>query len=181
MRPAAGGRAAAAALVPALAAAALAVGLLACPVRAAPTRVEVTLAIQGGAGTPLHGIDAQVALPAGAAVASDPATGRVAPQAMALVLAVRNAVVEGRFTPHARTPSLRVLVASLAPLPPGPVLTVTVTVPGGVPPASAFEMARSLVAGESGAPVGSAVVVVASVRPAPPERPAGEARPAAKP
>jgi len=161
------------ALALALAAAAAAAGLLACPVRAAPTRVEVTLAIKGGAGTPLHGIDAQVALPAGAVVASEPATGRVAPQALVLLLAVRNAVVEGRFTPHAKTPSLRVLVASLTPLAPGPVLTFTMTIPGGVPTPSAFEVARSLVAAESGAPVGNAVVVVTSVRPAPPEQPPG--------
>ena len=155
------------------AAAAVAAATLACPARAAPTRVTVTLALQGGAGTPLHGIDALVALPAGAVVASDPATGRVAPAALALEGAVKNAVVEGRFTPHAAAPSLRVLVASLAPLAPGPVLTFTMTIPGGVPSPSAFEVARSLVATETGAPVGNAGLLVASVKLAPAEPPPG--------
>jgi len=163
-----------------LAAAAAVAGLLACPVRAAPTRVTVTLALQGGAGTPLHGIDALVALPAGAVVPSDPATGRVAPAALALDGGVKNAVVEGRFTPHAKAPSLRVLVASLAPLAPGPVLTFTMTVPGGVPSPSAFEVAKSLVATETGAPVGNAGLLIASVKLAPAEAPASPgANPAA--
>lgn len=147
--------------------------LAACPrCSALPTRVTVTLALQGGAGTPLHGIDAVVALPAGALVESDKATGRVAPAALALEGSVKNAVVEGRFTPHAKAPSVRVLVASLAPLAPGPVLRLTMTIPGGVPTPAAFEVASQLVAGETGAPVGNAGVLIAEVKLAP-EPPSG--------
>jgi hypothetical protein len=153
--------------------------LAACPVRGAPlTRVTVTLALQGGAGTALHGVDAVLALPAGAVLESDPATGRVAPKALRLEGGATNAVMEGRFTPHAKAPSVRLLVASLAPLPRGPVVSLTMTVPGGVPSASAFEVASALVAGESGAPVGNAGLLVAEVRLAPEPRPAAGAPPA---
>jgi len=146
--------------------------LAACPVRGAPpTRVTVTLALQGGAGIAIHGVDAVLALPAGALVESDTATGRVAPRALRLEGGAANAVMEGRFTPHAKAPSVRLLVASLAPLARGPVVSLTLTVPGGVPSASAFEVATSLVAGESGAPVGNAGLLVAGVKLAPEAKP----------
>ena len=150
--------------------------LAACPVCGAPpTRVTVTLALQGGGGTAIHGVDAVLALPAGALLESDPATGRVAPRALRLEGGATNAVMEGRFTPHARAPSVRLLVASLAPLARGPLVSLTMTVPGGVPTASAFEVASALVAGESGAPVGNAGVLVAGVKlaPEPPPAPPG--------
>jgi hypothetical protein len=86
--------------------------------------------------------------------------------------------MEGRFTAHAKAPSVRVLVASLAPLARGPVVSLTMTVPGGVPSASAFEVASALVAGESGAPVGNAGVLVAGVKAAPEPGPAQGAPPA---
>jgi hypothetical protein len=74
---------------------------------------------------------------------------------------------------------VRLLVASLAPLARGPLVSLTMTVPGGVPSTSAFEVASALVAEESGAPVGSAGLLVAEVRPAPEPGPVAGAPPAA--
>jgi hypothetical protein len=156
---------------------ALLAALLARSVHGAPpTRVRVTLAAQGGGATPLHGVDAELALPRGAVVEADAVTGRVAPAALRLEGGAGNAVVEGRFTRHARAPSVRLLVASLAPLRRGPVVSVVVAVPGGVPAPSAFELAKALVAGEQGAPVAGAGLVVAGVA-AEPAAPAPAAAP----
>ncbi len=152
-----------AALAAALALALLPVG----PARAAdPARVTVTLSVQGGTAA-LHGLDLELALPAGAAVEHEARSGRIKPGAVALLGKASSAVLEGKFVPSRKAPSVRVLVASLAPLPRGPILAVTLTVPGGVPAPSDFELARGLVAGEDGRPAPGAMLVVAEVRPAP--------------
>jgi len=131
------------------------------------SRVAVTLALHGAGATPVHGVDAQLALPAGAQVASDAATGRVAAAALRLEGAAAAGVVEGRFVPHRRAPSVRLLVASGAALGDGALVSVTLSVPGGVPAASAFELAAAVVSGASGQPLPSAGLLVTGVAAAP--------------
>ncbi|HSM94078.1 MAG TPA: hypothetical protein VLT47_14465 [Anaeromyxobacteraceae bacterium] len=149
----------------ALAAAAALTALPAC--RGAEARpVRIVLSLYGAAGRPVHGLDVTVALPEGTRVAFDPATGRVAPEALALRPGAAGATLDGHFRPHASAPSIRILLASTAPMRDGEVAAIDATVTSAVAPSvGRFEVARAAVSGPGGAGVPGATGWVSGVAP----------------
>ncbi|HET9553181.1 MAG TPA: hypothetical protein VFP50_09460 [Anaeromyxobacteraceae bacterium] len=148
----------------------LALALLAgCPRGGpAPTRpVTVTVALAGAAPGEVHGVDVTLALPAGATVAHQPATGRLAPSALRLLGGAAGGVVDGTFVPHRKAPSVRLLVASPARLADGDLVAVAVDVPGdAVPEPGAFAIAGALASGPGGrvVPTGAAWISAVAAR-----------------
>jgi hypothetical protein len=145
----------------------LALALLAgCPRAAAPvTRpVTVTVALAGAGQAEVHGLDLTLALPAGASVAHEKATGRLAPSALGLLGGAAGGVADGTFVPHRTAPSVRLLVASPARLADGDLLTVAVEVAGDrVPEPGAFAVAGSRASGPGGAVVPTGAAWISSV------------------
>src|SRR5512133_47518 len=108
----------------------LAAALTALPAcqRAASRPVRIVLSLSGAAARPVHGLDLIVALPEGASVPYDASTGRISPQALAPRGGAAGATLDGRFKPHPTTPSIRILLASQAPMRDGEVAAIDATV-----------------------------------------------------
>ncbi|MGB8929906.1 MAG: hypothetical protein WCC48_01515 [Anaeromyxobacteraceae bacterium] len=134
--------------------------------RPEPHRVRIVLSLAGASGRPVHGLDLTVALPEGAVVAHDPATGRISQQALALLEGASGATLDGRFKRHATAPSVRILLASTVPMRDGQVAAVEATVNSVFPPPRArFEVASAAVSGPGGAGVPGATGWVSAVEP----------------
>jgi hypothetical protein len=148
-----------------LTAAAALAALPACK-RAEARPIRIVLSLDGAAGRPVHGLDLTVALPEGAHVDWDPGTGRISPQALSVRPGAAGATLDGRFRPHATVPSIRVLLASTAPMRDGEVVAVDLSVTSALPPARGrFEVARAAVSGPGGAGVPGATGWVSDVEP----------------
>lgn len=127
-----------------------------------PTRIVLSLA--GAAGRPVHGIDLTVALPAGAQVPHDEATGRIATEALSLGAGAATATLDGRFVAHPTAPFVRILLASREPMRDGEVAAVTGSVLAAVtPPRERFEVVRAAISGADGASVNGATGWVSAV------------------
>lgn len=132
--------------------------------RAESRPFRIVLSLAGASGRPVHGLDLTVALPEGARVEYDAATGRISPQALAVLAGAAGAAVDGRFKPHATTPSVRILLASKLPLRDGEVVAIDATVTSVVSPSrSRFEVASATVSGPGGAGVPGATGWVSAV------------------
>ena len=94
----------------------VAVAALAACERPVARPVRIVLSLAGAHGRPVHGLDLTVALPTGTSVAHEPATRRVARGALTLRAGARDAAADATFSPHATTPSIRLLLASKEPL-----------------------------------------------------------------
>jgi hypothetical protein len=139
------------------------VGVAACP-GAKSRSVRVVLSLHGAAGRPVHGFDVSVALPAGTTVPHDASTRRISPGALTLLSGASDATADGRFVPHATMPSIRILIASRAPIRDGEVAAVEATViSAAAPTRGAFEVASAAVAGPDGASVPGATGWVSAV------------------
>jgi hypothetical protein len=126
--------------------------------------VRVVLSLNGAGARPVHGLDLTVALPAGSGVAQEGSTRRISSHALALRAGAAAATLDGRFDPHATTPSIRLLLASREPMRDGEVAAVEVTVTSAVaPPRSRFEVASARVTGPGGGPVPGATAWVSAV------------------
>ena len=127
-------------------------------------QARIVLSLGGAGGRPVHGIDVSVALPTGARVAHDAATGRIAPEALAPGGGSAAATIDGRYVPHATAPFIRILIASREPIRDGEVAAVTLTVLSAVtPPRERFEVVRSAVSGPDGASVPGAAGWVSAI------------------
>jgi hypothetical protein len=143
--------------------------------RAESRPLRIVLSLSGAAARPVHGLDLIVALPEGASVPYDAATGRISPQALSPRAGALGATLDGRFKPHATTPSIRILLASQAPMRDGEVAAIDATVTSAAPPPRArFEVARAAVSGPGGAGVPGATAWVSAVEP---RQPSGAAAP----
>lgn len=132
--------------------------------RAVERPVRIVLSLHGAAGRPVHGFDVTVALPAGASVPHDPSTRRISPGALTLLAGAGEATADGRFSPHASTPSIRILLASRTPMRDGEVVSIRATVTSVAEPARArFEAASSAISGPEGASVPGAAGWVSAV------------------
>jgi hypothetical protein len=141
------------------------VTLAGCP-RAEPRRVRIVLSLAGAASRPVHGLDLTVALPEGARVAHDPSTRRLSSQALTLLDGASGATIDGHFSAHRTTPSIRILLASRVPIRDGEVAAIEVTVTSvAPPPRSRYEVASSAVTGPDGAYVTGASGWVSAVEP----------------
>lgn len=126
--------------------------------------VRIVLSLHGAGGRPVHGLDLTVALPAGTRVARDPATGRISTGALALRSGAAAATLDGRFVPHAATPSIRILLASKEPMRDGEVAAIDAVVTSVVAPARVrYEVASAAAAGPDGAAVPGATGWVSAV------------------
>jgi len=126
--------------------------------------VRIVLSLHGAAGRPVHGFDVTVALPAGTTVPHDPSTRRISPGALALFAAAGEATADGRYSPHASAPSIRILLASKTPMRDGEVVSLLATVTSVAEPARArFEVASSAISGPDGASVSGATGWVSAV------------------
>lgn len=122
------------------------------------------LSLHGAGARPVHGIDLTIALPAGSRIAQEGSSRRISAHALELRSGAAAAALDGRFDPHATTPSIRFLLASREPMRDGEVAAVEVTVTSAVaPPRSRFEVARALVTGPGGTPVPGATAWVSAV------------------
>lgn len=134
--------------------------------RAQERPVRIVLSLHGAAGRPIHGFDVTVALPAGTTVPHDRSTRRISPGALALLAAAGEATADGRYSPHATAPSVRILLASKAPMRDGEVVSLLATVTSVAEPArSRFEVASSAISGPDGASVSGATGWVSAVVP----------------
>jgi hypothetical protein len=137
--------------------------LTGCPA-AKPRSVRIVLSLHGAGGRPVHGFDVTVALPAGSRVAHDAATRRISPGALTLLAGATAATADGRFVPHATTPSIRVLLASRTPLRDGEVAAIEATVTSATAPSRGqFEVVSAAVAAPDGASVPGATGWVSAV------------------
>ena len=134
-----------------------------CPV-ARPRSVRIVLSLHGAAGRPVHGFDVTVALPTGSHVAHEAATRRLSPGVLTLLAGAAAATADGRFVPHATTPSIRVLLASRTPLRDGEVAAIEATVTSTTAPSRGqFEVVSAAVAAPDGASVPGATGWVSAV------------------
>lgn len=118
---------------------------------ARPRSTRIVLSLQGAAGRPVHGLDLTVALPKGAEVAYDKATGRISPGVITLREGALHAIVDAHYVSHETAPFIRVLLASRDPMRDGEVAAVELTVvSAATPPRERFEVVRAAVAGEGG-------------------------------
>lgn len=133
---------------------AVALATLAGCQRAEPRRVRIVLSLAGAASRPVHGLDLTVALPEGARVAHDASTRRLSSQALTVLDGARDATIDGHFSTHRTTPSIRILLASREPIRDGEVAAIEVIVTSATPPPrSRYEVASSAVTGPDGASV----------------------------
>jgi hypothetical protein len=130
-----------------------------------PTDVGVVITLRGAAGQPVHGVDLALALPADAELEFDRTTGRIGSRTILLAPGAVRASVDGTFTPHKSTPSVRLLVASQVPLRDGELLVLVARQKGGGPPnVVRYEVASSRIAGADGQPMAGASAWVSGVR-----------------